>query len=165
MYKITQALIKLMSKFQSLSLLAMRFTLALGFYKPALNKLYNFNAIVDWFSGDLGLPYPWIMAFLAASTEALGVIFLVLGFKTRFIAVPLMVVMFMAINTVHFHNGFSASNNGFEIPFYYLVMLSVIATHGPGKYSLDETFLKKYFGTAGGESFKLKASKSNLKQD
>lgn len=153
MHKISQALIRMMSYFQDLALFAMRLTLALGFYKPAVSKLYNFPAIVEWFANDLHLPYPYLNALFATATEALGVIFMVLGFKTRFIAIPMMVIMVIAITTVHLPNGFSAANNGFEIPFYYLIMLALIVTTGPGKYSLDETFLKKYFGSPSNTSF------------
>ena len=33
----------------------------------------------------------------------------------------LMIVMLVAIFTVHIGNGFAAGDNGFEIPFYYLL--------------------------------------------
>lgn len=73
---------------------------------------------------------------MATGTEALVVIFLALGFKTRIISFPLMVI---AIVTVHGANGFPASQNGYEIPLYYMLMLFVLMTQGPGKISLDET--------------------------
>jgi putative oxidoreductase len=50
---------------------------------------------------------------------------------------PLMVVMFVATLTVHLSNGFSVANNGFEIPLYYFLFLSILASHGAGKFSLD----------------------------
>lgn len=137
MHKLTQTIVKILSSFQDLSLLLVRLTLAYGFYNPALKKINNFDYIVNWFDSSLHLPFPWLMALLATVTEALIVIFMVLGFKTRFIAVPGMVTMLVAIFLVHWHGGFSATNNGFEIPLYYFLMLSVIATTGPGRYSLD----------------------------
>jgi putative oxidoreductase len=48
-----------------------------------------------------------------------------------------MVVMLVAIFLVHLPHGFSAASNGFEIPFYYLLFLIVLATHGAGKISTD----------------------------
>lgn len=149
MQKLTQGLIKLFSSFQSISLLLMRLVLAYGFYGPAVKKLGNFDAIVIWFD-DLGLPYPWIAAFLAALTESLGVIALALGLGARFFAAALMFMMVVAIVLVHGLDTFEAAKNGFEIPLYYFLMLSVLMTFGPGKYSMDETFLKKYFGSFGG---------------
>jgi putative oxidoreductase len=55
--------------------------------------------------------------------------------------------MLVAIFLVHWNSGFSAANNGYEIALYYFLFLSVIATIGPGKYSLDETVLSKWFGS------------------
>jgi len=68
---------------------------------------------------------------------------LLLGFFTRFIAIPTMIIMLVAIFTVHIQNGFSVGNNGFEIPLYYFLFLSILATHGAGKFSIDYTFTKK----------------------
>jgi putative oxidoreductase len=147
MHKIPQAIIKLLRSFQGLSLLFMRLILAYGFYEPAVRKLSNFDATVASFTNNLHLPYPYLSAVLAATAEALGVVFLALGLKTRLICVPLMVTMLVAITVVHWKDGFAASANGYEIPLYYFIMLFVLATTGPGKYSLDETALKKWFGT------------------
>ena len=142
MHKLTQSITKLLSSFQSLSLLLMRFALAYGFYEPALNKLSHFESTVAWFTNSLHLPFPYLNAVLATTTEALGVIFLVLGFKTRLISVPLMVTMIVAIITLHWKNGFAASASGYEIPLYYFLMLFVLATTGAGKYSLDDSWGK-----------------------
>lgn len=137
MNKLTAPIEKLLSSFQDLSLLLMRLALAYGFYEPALKKLTNFDHIVSWFDSSLHLPFPWLNAFMATATEALGVILIALGFKTRLISIPMMVVMIVAIVTVHWKNGFAASANGYEIALYYLLMLFVIATTGPGKFSID----------------------------
>ena len=147
MEKLSQGIVRLLSSFQSLSLLAMRLMLAYGFYEPAVKKLSGFDNIVQWFDTGLNLPFPYINAVLATGAEALGVVFLTLGFKTRLISIPLMVTMVVAITMVHWKNGFAASAHGYEIPLYYLLMLFVLATTGPGKYSLDETVLKKWFGS------------------
>lgn len=147
MHKLTQALVKLLSSFQSLSLLVLRLMLAYGFYEPAIKKLSGFDNIVQWFDTSLHLPFPWLNAVLATATEALGVVLLTLGLGTRLIAIPLMVTMVVAITLVHWKNGFAASAHGYEIPLYYFLMLFTLAAFGPGKYSMDETFLKKYFGS------------------
>ncbi len=147
MNKLTQTFTKIFSSFQGLSLLIMRLMLAYGFFEPAIKKLANFNDIVIWFAQDLHLPMPWLNAFMATSAESLGIISLALGLMTRFFAVPLMVVMTVAITTVHLANGFAATQHGIEIPLYYFIMLFVLMSTGAGKYSMDETFLKKYFGS------------------
>ena len=123
--------------FQSLSLLLARFAVAYGFLDPAMKKWADINAIAGWF-GSMGIPFPTLNAYMAASTEALGVVLLTLGLFTRLISVPLMVVMVVAIMTVHLAHGFSAGDNGFEIPLYYMLFLFIFMSHGAGKFSLDQ---------------------------
>lgn len=123
-------------------LLLMRIVLAIGFYGPAMMKLKNFDNIVQWFA-SIGIPMPTLNAYLATTTESLGVILLILGLGTRIIAIPLIVTMIVAIVTVHFGHGFEAGNNGFEIPLYYIIMLFTLIVYGGGKYSLDYFLNKK----------------------
>lgn len=117
-------------------LLLIRLVLAYGFYGPATKKWSNIQDIADWFAG-MNIPLPKLSAYLAAGTESLGVLLLTLGLATRIISIPLMIVMLVAIKTVHWENGFDAGNNGFEIPLYYLLMLLTLFFFGPGKASLD----------------------------
>lgn len=132
----------LLDKGQDFALLLLRLILAYGFYSPAMNKWSDMDAVAMWFGESLGIPFPLLNAYLAASTEFAGVVLLVLGLGVRLIALPLMVVMVVAITTVHLANGFSSGDNGFEIPLYYLLMLFTLATHGSGKFGVDY-FLKK----------------------
>jgi putative oxidoreductase len=127
---------QILSKGQSLSLLLARLAVAYGFYEPAMQKWSDIDAVAQWF-GSIGIPLPTLNAYMAASTELLGVVLLTLGLFTRLISIPLMIVMIVAIVTVHLPNGFGAGNNGFEIPLYYLLFLSLFASFGAGKFSLD----------------------------
>ena len=120
-------------------MLLARLTLAYGFYGPAMKKWSDMPSVAEWF-GTLGIPFPTLNAYLAASTELLGVVLLTLGLFTRLISLPLMVVMVVAITTVHITNGFSVENNGFEIPLYYMLFLAIFASFGAGKFSLDHLF-------------------------
>jgi putative oxidoreductase len=128
--------VEVLDKTKSLPLLLVRFVLAYGFYSPAKMKWSDINSIAEWF-GSMGYPFPTLNAYLAASTEMLGVILLAFGLGTRIISIPLIIVMLVAITTVHMGNGFEAGNNGFEIPLYYLIMLLVLLFNGPGKISID----------------------------
>lgn len=121
---------------QSLSLLFARFTIAYGLYEPAMQKWSDINAVAEWFE-SMSIPFPILNAYMAASTEILGVVLLALGLFTRLISIPLIVVMIVAIATVHFSHGFSAGNNGFEIPLYYMLFFALFASLGAGKLSLD----------------------------
>ena len=128
--------------FQSLSLLLARLAVAYGFYEPAIKKWQDIDSIAAWF-GSMGIPFPTLNAYMAATTEALGVVLLTLGLFTRLISVPLMIVMLVAITTVHLAHGFSAGDNGFEIPLYYMLFLFIFASHGAGKFSLDQYLFGK----------------------
>ncbi len=127
---------RLSEYFKSLSLLIARLLVAYGFYEPAMMKWQDMNSVAEWF-GSMGIPFPTLNAYMAASTEITGVVLLTLGLFTRFISIPLIVIMIVAIVTVHIGNGFSAGNNGFEIPLYYMSFLLIFFSHGAGKFSLD----------------------------
>jgi len=132
----------ILQNFQSISLLLARLAVAYGFYDPAIKKWQDIDAIASWF-GSMGIPLPTLNAYMAATTELLGVVLLTLGLFTRLISVPLMVVMVVAIMTVHLAHGFAAGDNGFEIPLYYMLFLFIFMSHGAGKFSLDYLFFEK----------------------
>jgi len=139
LYKFTEPLL---DKMQSLSLLFLRLILAYGFYEPAMMKWKDISSVAEWF-GSMGIPLPTLNAYMAASTELAGVFLLTFGLLTRLISIPLIVVMIVAITTVHLSNGFSSGNNGFEIPLYYMLMLLVLVAHGAGKFSVDHFLANK----------------------
>ncbi len=123
-------------------LLFMRLILAYGFLGPAMMKINNMPAIIDWFS-SMGIPFPEVNAYLAASSEIIGVFLLLFGFGVRLISIPLIIDMLVAIFTVHISHGFEAGNNGFEIPLYYMIMLFTLFVYGSGKFSIS--WLVSYF--------------------
>ena len=126
-----------------LPLLAMRIILAYGFWEPGMMKWKDINGIGQWFD-SMGYPLPLFNAYMAATTEVVGAILLLLGFGTRLISIPLMVVMLVAIFTVHAANGFQAGSNGFEIPLYYLIMLFTLTIYGGGKISVEGIILSRH---------------------
>jgi putative oxidoreductase len=134
--KVYMEFTRLSEYLQSLALLFARVVVAYGFYEPAMMKWGDIKSVAEWF-GSMGIPFPTLNAYMAASTEALGVVLLTLGLLTRFISIPLIVVMIVAIVTVHLPHGFSAGDNGFEIPLYYMLFLLLFVSHGAGKFSLD----------------------------
>lgn len=121
---------------KDIPLLLIRLVLAYGFYGTAMMKLNNIDSVAEWF-GSMGIPFPTLNAYMAATTEISGVVLLTIGLFNRIISIPLIIVMLVAIFTVHISNGFEAGNNGFEIPLYYLLMLLVILFNGAGRISAD----------------------------
>jgi uncharacterized membrane protein YphA (DoxX/SURF4 family) len=95
----------------TLASLALRLYLAPIFWMAGMSKFNSFNSTVEWFGNaewGLGLPFPWLLAFLATATELAGAVLLVLGLLTRIISVPLIITMLVAIVSVHWVNGWQA---------------------------------------------------------
>jgi putative oxidoreductase len=123
-------------------LLFARLVVAYGFYEPAMKKWQGIDNVAAWF-GSMGIPLPTLNAYMAATVESLGVLLLLIGFRVRIISIPLIVIMLVAIFLVHFPHGFSAADNGFEIPLYYMLFLMIFTSFGAGKISLDNLLSKK----------------------
>lgn len=94
--------------------LLLRLYLAPIFFVAGTNKLDGLVPdpdTVSWFGNPdwgLGLPFPWLMVFLASYSEVLGSIALLIGFAVRWFSIPLMVTMLVATFTVHLKNGWQA---------------------------------------------------------
>ena len=136
MIGVCDAVSERVSFLKDIPLLMIRLVLAYGFWGPGMMKWSNIDGIAEWFGG-MGMPFPTLNAYMSATTEVGGAILLVLGFAVRIISIPLMVVMVVAITTVHLANGFEAGNNGFEIPLYYLIMLFTLLIYGGGNIGID----------------------------
>jgi len=101
--------------FDFLGPLALRLYLVPIFWMAGTKKLADMDSTIEWFGNTdwgLGLPYPEIMAWMAALTEKGGAILLLIGFAVRWISVPLMVTMVVAAVTVHWPNGWLAIAEG-----------------------------------------------------
>jgi uncharacterized membrane protein YphA (DoxX/SURF4 family) len=95
--------------------LALRLYLAPVFWMAGSKKFANMDSTIEWFANPdwgLGLPFPELMAWSAALTEAGGAILLLTGLAVRWISVPLMITMLVAIFTVHWQNGWLAIAEG-----------------------------------------------------
>ncbi len=88
--------------------LGLRLMLAPVLIVAGLNKFEHFDNTVTWFGEGLGLPVPGLLAFVAAATELVGGLLLVIGLAVRWISVPLMFTMVVAAATVHWEHGWFA---------------------------------------------------------
>ena len=96
------------SAIEGIAPLLLRVYLAPIFIVAGYNKFSSFEDTAAWFGNPdwgLGLPFPELMTFLAASSELVGGIFLLIGFATKLSAIPLMGTMFVAAVTAHWANG------------------------------------------------------------
>lgn len=91
--------------------LALRLYLVPVFWMAGTQKLSGIDNTIEWFGNPdwgLGLPFPTLLAYMAAYTEAIGALLLLVGLATRWISIPLMVTMLVAIFAVHWGHGWSA---------------------------------------------------------
>ncbi len=94
-----------------LALLLLRLFLGPVFIAAGLTKATSFESTVAWFGNPdwgLGLPLPWLMAFLATAAELVGGFLLLIGVATRYVAIPLLITMAVAATTVHWQHGWFA---------------------------------------------------------
>ena len=115
-----QNTIKKLPIFDGVPSLLIRLYLAPIFIIAGLNKIQLLNPdvtgiaslmadpnIIAWFGG-LGIPFPTLLANLAAWTEILGGWMLLFGVLVRLISIPLMFTMIIAATTVHAEHGWFA---------------------------------------------------------
>jgi uncharacterized membrane protein YphA (DoxX/SURF4 family) len=91
--------------------LLLRLYLVPVFWMAGTHKLAGMDSTIAWFGNPdwgLGLPFPAVLAWLAALTEVGGALLLLCGLAVRWISVPLMVTMLVAIFTVHWEFGWQA---------------------------------------------------------
>ncbi len=87
----------------------------------------------DFSFGDpigIGEPASLVLAVLG---EALFPILVIIGFKTRLAAIPVIITMVVAAFIVHAADPLGTK----EMAILYLFAFTVIALLGPGKYSVD----------------------------
>ncbi|MDX1697819.1 MAG: DoxX family protein [Thiohalobacterales bacterium] len=87
--------------------LALRIYLAPVFILAGSNKLAYAEHLGPYFA-SLGIPAPEIMVYVAALTELLGGIALLVGLAVRWFALPLMFTMVVAAVTAHWDHGWHA---------------------------------------------------------
>ncbi|EAQ98975.1 HvfX family Cu-binding RiPP maturation protein [Congregibacter litoralis] len=91
--------------------LALRLYLVPVLWMAGTQKIAGMENTIEWFGNaeyGLGLPFPVMLAYLAAYSEAIGALLLLLGLATRWISIPLIVVMLVAIFAVHWDHGWAA---------------------------------------------------------
>lgn len=86
----------------------------------------------------LGFPAPVLFAWAAGLSELLGGIFLAIGFLTRPSAILLAITMLTAAFGVHMADPWSVK----ELSFLYLVIATVFAVRGAGRWSFDNLIKK-----------------------
>lgn len=95
------------------------------------------------YMASLGLNPGYLMALLSGSAEFFGGLALFLGLLARPAAVVLIVMLVVAILSVHIHNGLFMANNGFEFGLALLGAAVAVLIEGAGRVSLDRLIANK----------------------
>ena len=99
-------------------------------------KLHFLPRMIENFR-SWGIPAPEILTPLASGIEFVGGVLLLLGLLTRFISIPMMIVMLVAIVSVKWGDVDSLETLlGFEEMTYFAAFMW-LAIAGPGAASLD----------------------------
>ena len=90
----------------------------------------------SWFASK-GMEPAYFVTLLAGYSEFFGGIAMIFGFLSRLFAFNLAIASYV-------HIVVSGDYKPFEFTFALVCMAMVVVFLGPGKYSLDRVFLKKY---------------------
>jgi putative oxidoreductase len=110
-YRLHNAIFLQLRHLDGLAPLAIRLYLVPVFWMAGTQKLSGIDNTIEWFGNPdwgLGLPFPTLLAYMAAYTEAIGALLLLVGLATRWISIPLIVTMLVAIFAVHWDSGWAA---------------------------------------------------------
>jgi putative oxidoreductase len=126
----------------SLTLLVLRLTLALPFFKSGLTKwdgwftlsfgataLFNDEYKLHWFGAEYALPYPDTLALASALAEIALPVLLVLGLATRYAALGILAMT--AVIQLVYPDGWQ----NFHLP--WAAMALALASFGGGRLALD----------------------------
>jgi len=90
------------------------------------------------FLGTLGFVPAQLWAYVAAYTELICGICLVLGVATRISSCLLLVLISVAAFKVHLSKGFFLQSGGFEYTFIIAAVCIALMLLGPGKFGLSQ---------------------------
>tara|TARA_B100000470_G_scaffold36002_1_gene25251 strand:- start:1308 stop:1919 length:612 start_codon:yes stop_codon:yes gene_type:complete len=147
MTHIYQQIVARLQVADGIPLLLLRLYLAPVMIQAGWNKASSFDSIVDWFGNDdygLGLPMPFVMAFLATAAELVGGVLLLLGALTRLVSIPLMVTMIVAMVSVHAKNGWLAIADASSWLADGTILLNENIMAAPEKLAAAKSLLQEY---------------------
>ena len=105
---------------------------------------------------QIGAPLPGVTAWVSTLTEILGGLAILAGALVAVVSVPLIVMMLVAMFTVHLRYGFSAINTsrltadgplfgppGIEVNLLYIAGLLALILVGAGPFSIDRLLARR----------------------
>lgn len=131
--------------------LPLRLIVGYGFFAHGLAKLLRgpdqFVAILH----AIGMPFAGLLGWSTVAVELVGGVMILAGAFVPLAAVPMIVVLAVAIVTVHLPNGFSSvkllsydaagahfGQPGYETDLLYIACLVALCIAGAGPFSIDK---------------------------
>jgi putative oxidoreductase len=136
--------------------LPLRAIVGFGFVEHGYAKLArgpeHFSAIL----AAIGMPLPDLFSWATVLVEIIGGLLILLGALVPLASIPMMIVLIVAIFTVHLPNGFSSikllaydaagahfGQPGYETDLLYLAALIALCLGGAGPLSIDHFLAKR----------------------
>lgn len=126
-----------LDRLQPLALVMMRVALGVIMVAHGYHKVFGGLRQFSHMVGNMGLP--WWMGYVAAFTELLGGLMILVGFFTTPAAFALCLDMVVAIWKVHWRNGLigAPDHPGFEFPLAIAALAFALIFFGAGPISID----------------------------
>jgi len=136
--------------------LLLRLMVGIGFVSHGLAKLGRGPEHFAHILAALDVPFPALLAWVTILVEILGGAAFLLGALVRLAGIPALIVLGVAIFTVHLPNGFSSiklqsvdragahfGQPGYETDLLYIVCILVVMLCGAGPWSVDGLFARR----------------------
>jgi putative oxidoreductase len=136
--------------------LPLRLIIGFGFMAHGWAKLSRGPSGFAKLLAQIGAPLPEATAWLSTFTEILGGLAIFVGAFVQIVSVPLIVMMLVAMFTVHLKYGFSSINTigltaegprfgppGYEVNLLYIAGLVSLILSGAGALSVDHLLARK----------------------
>jgi putative oxidoreductase len=136
--------------------LPLRLVIGYGFMAHGWAKLSRGPAAFAKLLEQIGAPFPEATAWASTLIEILGGLAIIAGAFVAAVSIPLIVMMLVALFTVHLRYGFSAINTtgvtaegpqfgppGYEINLLYIAGLLALILRGAGPFSIDRLLARR----------------------
>jgi putative oxidoreductase len=138
------------------ALLPLRLVIGYGFMAHGWAKLSRGLAGFAKLLEQIGAPLPETTAWVSTLLEVLGGLAILAGAFVAVVSIPLIVLMLVALFTVHLRYGFSAINTtglttdgpqfgppGYEVNLLYIAGLLALMLAGAGPFSIDRLLARR----------------------
>jgi putative oxidoreductase len=136
--------------------LPLRLIVGLGFIEHGYAKLFRGADAFIMILHAIGVPFADLLGWATIVVEIIGGLLILFGTFVRIAALPMIIVLLVAIFSVHLPNGFSSikllsydatgahfGQPGYETDLLYVAALLALCIGGAGPFSLDAYFWRE----------------------